>query len=80
MMIKMNSQKMRTLSSNHTLPDNSRSSSKMRMSRQMKRIVNSLDSLSSSPKTKSRENLRMLDKEIVFLLGQSGMDVKGMDT
>ena len=71
---------MRTLSSNHTLPDNSRSSSKMRMSRQMKRIVNGLDSLSSSPKTKSRENLRMLDKEIVFLLGQSGMDVKGMDT
>ena len=76
MMKKMNRQKMRTLSSNHTLPYNSRSSSKM----QMTRIVSNLDSVSSSPKRKSRGNLKMLDKAIVFLLGQSAMDVKGMDT
>ena len=50
------------------------------MSRQMTRIANNLDSLSSSPKTKSRENLKMLNKTLVFLLGQSAMDVKGIDT
>ena len=50
------------------------------MSRQMTRIANNLDSLSSSPKTRSRENSKMLDKAIVFLLGQSAIDVKGMDT
>ena len=80
MMKKMNCQKMRTLSSNHTSPNNPRSSSRMQMSRQMTMIANNLDFLSSKTKTKARENSKMLDKAIVFLLGQSSMDVKGMDT
>ena len=39
-----------------------------------------LDFLSSNPKTKATENSKMLDKAITFLLGQSAMDVKDMDT
>ena len=50
------------------------------MSRQVTRIANNLDFLSSSPKTKARENSKMLDKAIMFLLGQSAMDVKDMET
>ena len=52
----------------------------MRMSRQVTRIENSLDSLSSSPKIKVRENSRMLVKATMFLLSLSAMDVKDMDT
>ena len=42
--------------------------------------ANSLHSLNSSPKTKARENSRMLVKAIVFLLDQSAMGVKDLDT
>ena len=80
MMIKMNRLKMRTLSSNHTSPDNSRSSLRMQMSRQVTRITNNLDFPCSNPKTKARENSKMLAKAIMFLLGQSTMDVKDMGT
>ena len=52
----------------------------MQMSRQVTRIVNNLDSLSSSPRTKASENSKMLDKVIMFLLGQNAMDVKDMNT
>ena len=51
----------------------------MRMSRQVTRITNNLDFLSSNPKTKARENSKMLDKAIMFLLGQSATNVKDMD-
>ena len=51
----------------------------MRMLRQVTRIANNLDFLSSSPKTKARENSEMLGKVIMFLLGQSATDVKDMD-
>jgi len=44
------------------------------------RITNSLDSLNSSPKTKAKENSRMLVKATVFLLGQSATGVKDLDT
>ena len=50
------------------------------MSEQVTRITNSLDSLSSSPKTKARENSRMLVKATMFLLGQSATDVKDLET
>ena len=49
-------------------------------SRKVTRIVNNLDFFSSSPKTKARENSRILVKATMFLLGQSAMDVKDMDT
>ena len=45
----------------------------MRTSKQVIRITNNRHSLNSSPKTKARENSRMLVKAIVFLLGQSAM-------
>ena len=80
MMIKMNHLKMRTLRSNFTSPDNSRSSSRMQISRQVTRIANNLDFLSSNPKTNAREDSMMLDEAIMFLLGQNAMDVKDMDT
>ena len=44
------------------------------------RIADSLHSLNSSPKTKVRENSRMLVKAIMFLLDQSAMGVKDLDT
>ena len=44
------------------------------------RIADSLHSLNSSPKTKVRENSRMLVKVTMFLLGQSVTDVKDLDT
>ena len=50
------------------------------MSKQVMRIANSLHSLNSSPKTKARENLRMLVKATVFLLDQSVIGVKDLDT
>ena len=50
------------------------------MSKQVTRIANSLDSLSLSPKTMARENSRMLVKATLFLLGQSAIDVKDLDT
>jgi len=50
------------------------------MSKQVIRIANSLYSLNLSPKTKVRENSRMLVKAIVFLLDQSAMGVKDLDT
>ena len=53
---------------------------RMQMSRQVTRIVNNLDSLSSSPRTKASENSKMLDKVIMFLSGQSATDVKDMNT
>ena len=71
---------MKILSSNHISPNNSRSSSRMRTSKQVTRITNSLDSLSSTPKTKARKNSRMLVKVTMFLLGQSVTDVKDLDT
>ena len=49
------------------------------MSRQVTRIANNLDFLSSNPRTNARENSKMLDKAIMFLLAQSDADVKGMD-
>ena len=79
-MITMSRLKMRILSSNPIPPENSRSSSRMRTSKQVTRIANSLDSLSSSPKTMARENSRMLVKATLFLLGQSATDVKDLDT
>ena len=51
----------------------------MRTSKQVTRIANSLDFLNSSPKTKAKDNSRMLVKAIVFLLGQSAMGVKDLD-
>ena len=50
------------------------------MSKKVIRIVNILHSLKSSPKTKARENSRMLVKAIVFLLDQIAMGVKDLDT
>ena len=50
------------------------------MSKQVIRIENSLHSLNSSPKTKARENSRMLVKATVFLVDQSAMGVKDLDT
>ena len=49
------------------------------MSKQVIRIENSLHSLNSSPKTKARENSRMLVKATVFLVDQSAMGVKDLD-
>ena len=49
------------------------------MSKQVIRIANSLHSFNSSPKTKARENSRMLVKATVFLLDQSDMGVKDLD-
>ena len=49
------------------------------MSKQVIRIANSLHSLNASPKTKARENSRMLVKATVFLLDQSAMGVKNLD-
>ena len=43
-------------------------------------IANSLDSFNSNPKTKAKENSRMLVKAIVFLLDQSAIGVKDLDT
>ena len=40
---------------------------------------NNLHSLNSSPKTKVRENSRMLVKAIVFPLDQNAMGVKDLD-
>ena len=71
---------MRILSSNLISPYNSRGSSKMQTSKQVTRIANSLDSFNSSPKTKARENSRMMVKVIMFLLGQSVAGVKNLDT
>ena len=47
----------------------------MRTSKQVTRIAVNLDSLNSSPKTKARDNSRMLVKAIVFLLSQSATSV-----
>ena len=52
----------------------------MQTSKQVTRIANSLDSFNSSPKTKARENSRMLVKATMFLLGQSATKVKDLDT
>ena len=80
MMITMSFLKMKTPSSNHISPDNSRSSSRMQISRLVTRIAKNLESLSLSPKTKARENSRMLVKATMFLLHLNAMDVKGIDT
>ena len=50
------------------------------MSKQVIRIANNLHSFNSSPKTKARENSRMLVKATMFLLRLNAMDVKGIDT
>ena len=50
------------------------------MLKQVIRIANSLHSLNLSPKTKVRENPRMLVKATVFLLDQSAMGVMDLDT
>ena len=47
---------------------------------QMLKQANSLHSLNSSPKTKARENSRMLVKANLFLLDQSVIGVKDLDT
>ena len=75
----MNCLKMRTQISNLTLPDNSKSSSRMRMSRQMTRIANSLDFLNLSLKINSRRNPKKLDKVATLRLVQNAMGVKGTD-
>ena len=80
MMITMSILKMRTPSSNHISLDNSRSSSRMQISRLVTRIAKNLESFSLSPKTKARENSRMLVKATMFLLGQKATDVKDLDT
>ena len=49
------------------------------MSKQVIWILNSLHSLNSSPKTKARENSRMLVRATMFLLDQSAMSVKDLD-
>ena len=50
------------------------------MSKQVIRIANNLHSLNSCPKTKAIENSRTLVKATVFLLDQSAMGVKDLDT
>ena len=50
------------------------------MSKQVIKITSNLHSLNSSPKTKARDNSRMLVKAIVFLLDQIAMGVKDLDT
>ena len=80
MMKEMSRMKMRTQSLNHSSPDNSKSSSRMQMSRQMTRIANSLDFLNSSLKINSRENPKKLDKAATLRPVQIAMGVKGMDT
>ena len=71
--------KIRTQGSNLTLPDNSRSSSRMRMSNQMIGITSSLDSLNVKLKRNSKENPKKVDKAATFQLVQNAMGVKGMD-
>ena len=71
--------KMRTQGSNLTLPKNSRSSSRMRMSNQMIGITSSLDSLNVKLKRNSKENPKKVDKAATFQLVQNAMGVKGMD-
>ena len=79
MMKKMSHLKMRTQSSNLTLPDNSRSSLRMQMSKQMTMIANSLDSLNLKLKRNSKENPKKVDKAATFQPVQNVMG-KGMDT
>ena len=71
--------KMRTQGSNLTLPKNSRSSSRMRMSNQMIGITSSLDSLNVKLMRNSKENPKKVDKAATFQLVQNAMGVKGMD-
>ena len=71
--------KIRTQGSNLTLPDNSRSSSRMRMSNQMIGITSSLDSLNVKLKRNSKENPKKVDKAATFQLVQNAIGVKGMD-
>ena len=80
MMKKMNRLKMRTQGSYLTLPDNSRSSSRMRMSKQMIGIASNLDSLNLKLKRNSKENPKKVDKVATFQLVQNVMGIKGMDT
>ena len=70
---------MRTQGSNLTLPKNSRSSSRMRMSNQMIGITSSLDSLNVKLMRNSKENPKKVDKAATFQLVQNAMGVKGMD-
>ena len=78
MMKKMSRLKMKTQGSNFTLPDNSRSSSRMRMSKQMTGIASSLDSLNLKLKRNSKENPKKVDKAKTFQLVQNAMGVKVM--
>ena len=51
----------------------------MPMSKLVIRIANKLLSLNISPKTRARDNPRMLVKAMVFLLDQSAMGVTDLD-
>ena len=51
----------------------------MQMSKLVIRIANRLLSLNIRPKTRARENPRMLVKAMVFLLDQSAMGVMDLD-
>ena len=78
MMKEMSHLKMRTQNLNLTLLDNSRRSSKMRMSRQMTMIANRLDSLNLI-RIDSRENPKKLDKTTTLRLVQNVIGVKGTE-
>ena len=80
MMKKISHLKMRTQGSKLILPENSRSSSRMRMSKQMTGIASSLDSLNLKLKRNSKENPKKVDKAATFQLVQNAIGVKGMDT
>ena len=77
-MKEMSHLKMRTQNLNLTLLDNSRRSSKMRMSRQMTMIANRLDSLNLI-RIDSRENPKKLDKTTTLRLVQNVIGVKGTE-
>ena len=68
MLKKMSRLKMRSQSSNITLLENSRSSSRMQMSRQMTRITKNLNFLNLSLKINSRENPKKVEKIATFQL------------
>ena len=65
---------------NLTFPNNSRSSSRMRMSKQMTGITSSLDSLNLKLKRNSKENPKKVGKATTFQPVQNAMGVKGTNT
>ena len=77
MMKKMRCLKMKSQSLNLTSPKNSRSSSRMRMLRQVTRIANNLDFLNLNLKIDLRENPKKLDKVAKLQPVQNAMVVKG---